>query len=269
MQTRRRSPTPAWHRSPTPPRLQRARRAPGGHLPVAWPPARRRRRAYDGAAPQPVRSRRPTLQRIRRNPIRSGVVGLAIAGTAVPLAVQRTRTALRTNPSHEQTLNLTAGRPLDDSAVSAAWQRAEREQGIQRNLERYADYGISRDLAERIYDQATDAQINPDLAFGLVHAESSFRNSATSNVGAVGLTQLMPSTARWLEPGTSVRDLRDADTNLRIGFQYLKQLMDRYEGDSELALLAYNRGPGTVDRVLKAGGNPDNGYAELVNQRRG
>jgi soluble lytic murein transglycosylase-like protein len=109
--------------------------------------------------------------------------------------------------------------------------------------------------------------LDPDVAFGLVRTESSFKNSATSNVGALGLTQLMSSTARWLEPGTTKSDLRDPETNLRIGFKYLRQLIDRYDGNTRMALLAYNRGPGTVDRVLKRGGDPDNGYASMVLDR--
>ena len=64
--------------------------------------------------------------------------------------------------------------------------------------------------------------------------------------------------------GTTRADLRDQETNLRIGFKYLKQLVDKYDGNENLALTAYNRGPGTVDRVLKRGGNPDNGYADFV-----
>ena len=87
-------------------------------------------------------------------------------------------------------------------------------------------------------------------------------------MGAIGLTQLMPATARWLERGTTRSDLRNPEVNLRIGFRYLRSLIDRYEGDTDLALLAYNRGPGTVDRVLKRGGNPDNGYADMVKGRR-
>jgi soluble lytic murein transglycosylase-like protein len=54
------------------------------------------------------------------------------------------------------------------------------------------------------------------------------------------------------------------ETNLRVGFRYLRYLIDKYEGDTELALLAYNRGPGTVDRILDRGGDPDNGYATKV-----
>jgi soluble lytic murein transglycosylase-like protein len=125
-------------------------------------------------------------------------------------------------------------------------------------------YPLSLDLAEEIHEAATEQGIDPEIAFGLVRAESSFRNAATSTVGAVGLTQLMPSTARWIEPGTSRSDLRDPETNLRLGFTYLRQLIEKYEGDVDLALVAYNRGPGTVDKALKRGRDPDNGYAAFV-----
>lgn len=125
-------------------------------------------------------------------------------------------------------------------------------------------YPVTQRLAESIVEVALENDIEPELAFGLVRAESGFRDAATSHVGAVGLTQLMPRTARWLEPGTTTRDLRDSETNLRIGLGYLRQLIDKYDGDERLALLAYNRGPGTVDRVLRRGGNPDNGYVEKV-----
>jgi soluble lytic murein transglycosylase-like protein len=125
-------------------------------------------------------------------------------------------------------------------------------------------YPVTQRLAESIVEAALENDIAPELAFGLVRAESGFRNAATSHVGAVGLTQLMPRTARWLEPGTTTRDLRDSETNLRIGLGYLRDLIDKYEGDERLALLAYNRGPGTVDKVLRRGGDPDNGYVEKV-----
>ncbi len=123
-------------------------------------------------------------------------------------------------------------------------------------------------LARQIHAAAVANRIDPKVAFGLVHAESGFRNHATSPVGAIGLTQLMPATARWLQRGVTRSDLRNPDVNLRIGFRYLRDLIDKYEGDTELALTAYNRGPGTVDRVLKRGGNPDNGYADMVMGRR-
>lgn len=125
-------------------------------------------------------------------------------------------------------------------------------------------YRVSEKLARTIHELALEAEIDPDVAFGLVRAESSFRTTATSPVGAVGLMQLMPATARWMQPGVTRAQLRDPDTNLRVGFKYLRYLMDKYDGNEKLALLAYNRGPGTVDKALKRGRNPDNGYADFV-----
>ena len=126
------------------------------------------------------------------------------------------------------------------------------------------EYRISQDLATDIYEAAVTHDITPATAFGLVRAESSFRTTATSPVGATGLTQLMPATARWLKPGTTKAQLKDPDTNLQLGFKYLRQLIEKYDGDEKLALTAFNRGPGTVDRLIKRGRNPDNGYAEKV-----
>lgn len=126
------------------------------------------------------------------------------------------------------------------------------------------EFDISLPLAEDIHTAALAEDIVPRVAFGLVQAESSFRTRAVSPVGAVGLTQLLPSTARWLVPGTTRSDLLEPETNLRVGFQYLRYLMDKYDGDEKLALTAYNRGPGTVSRLLKRGKNPDNGYAAKV-----
>ena len=136
-------------------------------------------------------------------------------------------------------------------------------------MERYKELGLDRRLAESIYDLALKEDIDPDVAFGLVRTESEFKTSATSHVGAIGLTQLMPSTARWLKKDVTVQDLRDPKTNLTIGFKYLRELIDKYDGDERLALLAYNRGPGTVDRVLKRGGDPDNGYPDMVLKGQG
>ena len=129
-------------------------------------------------------------------------------------------------------------------------------------------FRVSSTLARQIHAAAVANRIDPKIAFGLVRTESGFQNSATSRVGAIGLTQLMPATARWMQRGVTRSDLRNPEVNLRIGFRYLRELLDKYEGDTELALTAYNRGPGTVDRVLKRGGDPDNGYAGMVLGRR-
>jgi soluble lytic murein transglycosylase-like protein len=106
--------------------------------------------------------------------------------------------------------------------------------------------------------------VDPDLFYHLVRVESSFRPDVVSAAGAVGLAQLLPSTARALDPTVERADLFAPDTNLRLGARYLRRLLDRYRGNVRLALLAYNRGPTRVSRILREGGDPANGYARRV-----
>jgi soluble lytic murein transglycosylase-like protein len=125
-------------------------------------------------------------------------------------------------------------------------------------------YGVAADLATSIYDIALAEGIEPDLGFRLVRVESQFNERATSPVGAVGLTQLMPATARYFQQGVTTKQLYDRETNLRIGFRYLRTLIQQYEGDLKLALLVYNRGPVAVARARSAGLDPANGYDRMV-----
>jgi soluble lytic murein transglycosylase-like protein len=74
----------------------------------------------------------------------------------------------------------------------------------------------------------------------------------------------MPSTARLLEKGVTRDDLFNPNTNLRVGFGYLRGLIKLYKGNVHLALLAYNRGEDAVSRDLKQGVNPGNGYDHFV-----
>jgi soluble lytic murein transglycosylase-like protein len=130
---------------------------------------------------------------------------------------------------------------------------------------RYSEqYQIPADLAGAIYDVALSEGIETDVAFRLVKVESSFKPKAVSSMGAMGYTQIQPATARFYEPGLSADQLYERDVNLRLGFRFLRDLMRRYGGDLELALVAYNRGPGRVEEILLNGGDPSNGYAEKV-----
>jgi soluble lytic murein transglycosylase-like protein len=124
-------------------------------------------------------------------------------------------------------------------------------------------YRVSADLARAIYDNALSERIEPDLAFRLVRLESEFKQRATSSVGAVGLTQLMLPTARHYDKQITREQLYDRDTNLRIGFRYLRGLIHEYK-DVQLALLVYNRGPLAVDAARESGVNPSNGYDRVV-----
>jgi soluble lytic murein transglycosylase-like protein len=125
-------------------------------------------------------------------------------------------------------------------------------------------YGITAGMAANVFDASLREGINPELAFRLVQLESEFNERAVSRVGALGLTQLMPSTAVLFEKGVSREQLFNGKTNLRIGFRYLRSLLDMFNGDVRLALLAYNRGEDAVARDVRAGVNPGNGYDRWV-----
>ncbi len=125
-------------------------------------------------------------------------------------------------------------------------------------------YAVAADLAAGIYDIALSEGVEPGLAFRLVKTESGFNPMAKSKAGALGYTQILPSTARLYEPGLTTKQLFDRSTNLRLGFRYLRDLLERYDGDLRLALLAYNRGPGKVQELLDAGRDPQNGYSTTV-----
>lgn len=127
-----------------------------------------------------------------------------------------------------------------------------------------SEYQVPADLASAIYDIALSEGIDPEIAFRLVRVESNFKLKALSTKDAIGYTQIQPATARFYEPGLSVEQLYERDVNLRIGFRFLRDLMRRYGGDLEMALVAYNRGPGRVEEILLQGGDPSNGYAEAV-----
>jgi hypothetical protein len=125
-------------------------------------------------------------------------------------------------------------------------------------------YHIGADLASSIYDVAIAEGIEPELAFRLVRVESQFNERALSPVGAVGLTQVMPATARFFIPGVTKDALYDRETNLRCGLRYLRALVRENHGNMKLALLIYNRGETAVNESRQLGLDPSNGYEQLV-----
>ena len=127
-----------------------------------------------------------------------------------------------------------------------------------------SEYGIAADLAATIFDVALAERVDPELAFRLVKLESDFNSRALSRVGAIGLVQVMPSTAVQFERSVTREKLYDPETNLRIGFRYLRRLIGLYKGDVRLALLAYNLGEDLVDAARKSGKNPLVGYNRIL-----
>jgi soluble lytic murein transglycosylase len=103
-----------------------------------------------------------------------------------------------------------------------------------------------------IRQQSREKDVDAALIAAVIYSESKF-SDRTSSAGARGLMQITPQTANEVERrsgGTSfeLRDLSDPEINIRYGTFLLRELLDRYDGDTAAALAAYNAGPGNVDR---------------------
>ena len=147
----------------------------------------------------------------------------------------------RKMPKNQYTLMATIGRPT--AAVSCrnmtTSKLEKRASGYKHAIETYS----------------TAYEVDPELVKAIIAIESCFDKKAVSSVGAQGLMQLMPATARELK----VWDSFDANQNIRGGTKYISQMLTRFNNNTELALAAYNAGPGAVE---KYGGIPP--YAETI-----
>jgi soluble lytic murein transglycosylase-like protein len=102
----------------------------------------------------------------------------------------------------------------------------------------------ARQFDDLIEEHASRHRVRTDLVRAVVQVESAFNPHAKSPKGAMGLMQLMPATMRQFK----VLDAFNPAENIRAGVAYLRQLLDRYGNNEQLALAAYNAGPGAVDK---------------------
>jgi soluble lytic murein transglycosylase-like protein len=207
----------------------------------------------------------------RRKRLKQTVLALSFFGaTAFVLGNRRPATPdahAAPAPSSSFKLNLSTDRRLAVALDSARGELDLMKTELDRAKQVIAyssRYNIGADLATNIVDVARAEGIDPELAFRLVKLESDFNVRATSPVGALGLTQVMPSTAKYFLKGVTRERLYDPTTNLRVGFRYLRVLVNENHGDVKLALLVYNRGPVAVARSRAQGDNPSNGYDRIL-----
>lgn len=109
-----------------------------------------------------------------------------------------------------------------------------------------------------IVTYSNEYNVDPYLIAAVIRIESGFSPRAVSSKGAVGLMQIMPTTAKWAAekmdiPNFTVDSLINPDVNIRIGTWYLSHLLNEFDGDATLALAAYNGGRSNVLEWIKSG----------------
>lgn len=125
---------------------------------------------------------------------------------------------------------------------------------------RAPDLGLTlrRQLGQAIDEEARRTKYDPLLILAIIDVESDFTEEAISDKGARGLMQIKPSTLHFLAEKEGLRLSREevtADPALcvRLGIRYLRSLQDRFGGDLDLALMAYNAGPTRIRNAIKQG----------------
>jgi len=135
---------------------------------------------------------------------------------------------------------------------------------VQKTVDYYKDFS-SYENNEKIINAVKNASqkygVSEDLIYSVIKVESNYNDKSVSRAGAMGLMQLMPKTALDL----GVEKPFDIDQNVEGGTKYLREMMDKYKGNLDKTLAAYNAGPGKVD---EADGIPDiketQDYVKLV-----
>ncbi|PTT82499.1 lytic transglycosylase [Pelomonas sp. HMWF004] len=172
-------------------------------------------------------------------------------------ALQLINLGLRSEGVREWNFSL---RGMSDRALLAAAQEACDREVWDRCINTSERTKAEIDISQRfptphraeLMREAQNAALDPAYVYGLIRQESRFVLDARSHVGAAGLMQVMPATAKWTAKKAGLAynaDLmHDRDFNLRIGTHYLKLVLDRFEGAQALAAAAYNAGPGRPAR---------------------
>ncbi|KAF0809927.1 lytic transglycosylase catalytic subunit [Alcanivorax sp. S71-1-4] len=193
-------------------------------------------------------------------------------------ALQRVALLLATDEPHlarDEWLTLLRRQPetqmpaLADYALAQGWPALAVDTAIHARAHNVLVWRFPRAYRDQFVNAAREGDIDPYLLMAVARRESAFHSHATSPVGARGLMQVMPGTARhvakWLdEPAPDTDDLYDPLMSIRLGSTYLSDLLKRYQGNRLLALAAYNAGPQRVDEWLSATTLPFDVWVESI-----
>jgi soluble lytic murein transglycosylase-like protein len=167
-------------------------------------------------------------------------ISCALASLAFALPSAAFADVIEVRKGGYRTIAADRNRPTAEAQVEGSSQPELSEPG----LAAVAPVPVPAQWADKIAELSRRFDLSPSLIAALVWQESGWRENATSPVGARGLAQLMPGTARELGVNPF-----DPAANLEGGARYLRQQLDAFDGDIERALAAYNAGPGRVRRA--------------------
>lgn len=197
---------------------------------------------------QPFRFSEEELQSLGLKPRKAGAAPLADSGPLPPIYIPVTAVVYEEVP---YTVRVQVASPQSHRRRSMASRGAKAAPAPAPSYAtetRYKTVAVRRktkmDISPIIMKYAKKHNLDPWLIRAVIEVESAFQPYVSSHAGAGGLMQLMPGTAA----GLGCRDRFDPESNIAAGSKYLRQMLDRFGGNHDLAIAAYNAGPGNVSR---------------------
>jgi len=205
------------------------------------------------------------------------VTSLSVIGLCCVLALSRISKKLEIESisrryTRELQNTFTAGNATRESFIAAIREEDNNKRlGKVDNHEAYITSLISnniretnafaRELAQTIVSISRDHNLDPLLVTAVIKAESTFKHSSISSRGALGLMQVKPTTGAYITQLAEslewhgAKELNNPSYNIKVGVTYLRYLLKKFNNNMEKALIAYNWGPGNLEKALKAGAN--------------